>query len=96
MKRCSLFVPQESIDRSGEKPELHDDADTNQHHLLVTNAAGVAEMDQMLSAQDICGGKQCAVFSPELSPGPHTWQVQAINPNGAGPWSKKLSFTVRQ
>ena len=71
-------------------------AQATQYHLVVVNASGAAELDQTLSALDICGAGQCSVLSPQLTPGPHTWQVQAINPAGTGPWTKKLPFTVRQ
>ena len=71
-------------------------AEATQYRLLVTNkTTNTAEIDQIFVASDICGGNQCAVLSPTLSPGLHTWQVQAINPAGSGPWNLKAwSFTV--
>jgi hypothetical protein len=73
-------------------------AAAEQYHLLVTNkTTNMIEVDQTFAASDICGLGQCAVLSPDLNAGVHTWQVQAINAAGAGPWNvKPAAFTVPQ
>lgn len=70
-------------------------AGAEDYYLWVNDAAGTPVVQQYFSHASVCVSDTCTANpATALSPGFHTWWVQARNTAGAGPWSGALSFTV--
>ena len=62
------------------------------YHLYVKGPSGVVK-DQWYASSSVCVGATCAIVSPTLESGFHTWWIQTYNVAGYGPW-KSATFTV--
>jgi hypothetical protein len=94
-----LFLPSGAI--STNKPSYVWNADpyATWYYLWVDDSTGTRIQKWIETADTGCsGGADACAFTPDidLAPGSAKWWIQTWNPNGSGPWSDGMAFTVTQ